>query len=361
MIPQIEPWIDDSEVKEVSEVVKSTWITEGKKTQDFERMMKDLTGSKHAVAYANGTLALYSMLIAVGIKPGDEVLVPDLTFIATSNAVILVGAKPVFVDVDRKTFGIDISDAEKKLTGRTKAIMPVHLYGMSADMDGILNFAKKHGLKVVEDAAQAVGVKFNGKQCGTFGDVGMISFYGNKTITTAEGAVILTESDSIAESVYRLKNHGRKEKGIFIHDQIGFNFSFNDVLAAIGVAQMRKFPQISMRKNEIRKLYEEHLKGVVEFTRIDSRVSPVHWFANLLVDDAGKLSDFLKARGIGSRRFFYPLHMQPCYKNLPIRGEFPNSEYAYNCGLSLPSSVTLKDEQILEVCRAIKDYSNKKP
>ncbi len=356
MIPQIEPWIDDAEVKEVSEVVKSTWITEGKKTQEFEAMFRELTGSKHAVAYANGTLALYAMLVSVGIKPGDEVLVPDLTFIATANAVILVGARPVFVDIDRKTLGIDIAEAEKKLTPRTMAIMPVHLYGQAADMEKILAFAKKHKLKVIEDAAQAVGVKFNGKHCGTMGDIGMISFYGNKTITTAEGAIILTESDSLAESVYRLKNHGRKEKGVFIHEQIGFNFSFNDVLAAIGVAQMKKFGKISKRKNDLRKMYEENLKGVVDFTFVDSRVDPVHWFANIIVPDAEKLSSFLKEKGIGSRRFFYPLHMQPCYKGLKQSGTFPNSEYAYKCGLSLPSSVTLKDEQVLEVCRAIKQY-----
>lgn len=359
MIPQIEPWIDEAEVKEVVDVVRSTWITEGKKTQEFEQMMKELTGSKHAVAYANGTLALYAMLVSVGIKPGDEVLVPDLTFIATANAVILVGARPVFVDIDKKTLGIYIAEAEKKLTHRTKAIMPVHLYGQAADMDEILAFAKKHSLKVIEDAAQAVGVKFNGKHCGTFGDIGMISFYGNKTITTAEGAIILTESDSLAESVYRLKNHGRKEKGVFIHEQIGFNFSFNDILAAIGVAQMKKFPEISRRKNDLRKLYEENLRGVVNFTFVDNRVEPVHWFANIIVPDAEKLSAFLKEKGIGSRRFFYPLHMQPCYKNMKQLGSFPNSEYAYKCGLSLPSSVTLRDEQVLEVCEAIREFYKK--
>ncbi len=356
MLPQIEPWIDETELKEVTEVIKSTWITEGKKTEEFEGMMKQLTGAKHVIAYANGTLALYASLIAAGIKPGDEVLVPDLTFIASANSIIMAGAKPVFVDVDKKTFCIDAEMAEGKITGKTMAIMPVHLYGQSADMDKVMPFAKRHGLKVIEDAAESIGAKFRGKHTGTFGDIGIISFYGNKIVTTAEGAVVLTDDSKLAEKVYRLKNHGRKEKGVFIHEQIGYNFSFTDVLAAIGVAQLKKFPKIAKRKNELRRLYEEQLKDVIEFTYVDERTSLVHWFVNVLADDAGKLAEFLKTKGIQTRRFFYPLHMQPCYSGMRQEGPFGNTEYAYQHGLSLPSSVTLKDEQVVEVCRAIRAY-----
>ncbi|MBI2580522.1 DegT/DnrJ/EryC1/StrS family aminotransferase [Candidatus Woesearchaeota archaeon] len=362
MIKQIGPWIDEAEIREVTEVVRSTWITEGKKTREFEKMMQDLTGSKHVISYVNGTLALYASLIAVGIKPGDEVLVPDLTFIASANSVIMAGAKPVFVDVDRKTFCIDAGKAEGKITTKTKAIMPVHLYSQAADMDDIMPFAKKHGLKVVEDAAESVGTRFRGRHTGTFGDAGMISFYGNKIITTAEGAVLLTDDPVLAEKLYRLKNHGRKEKGVFIHEEIGYNFSFTDVLAAIGVAQLKKFPRIAKRKNELRRLYEEQLRGVIEFTHVDERASLVHWFVNVLAGDAGAddLANFLKARGIQTRRFFYPLHMQPCYAGMKSgvrqHGSFENSEYAYNQGLSLPSSVTLKDNEVLQVCKAIKEY-----
>lgn len=360
MIRQIEPWIDETELKEVAEVIKSTWITEGKKTQEFERLMQDLTGSKHVIAYVNGTMALYASLVAVGIKPNDEVLVPDLTFIATANAVIMAGAKPVFVDVDRRTFCIDAGKAGEKVTSKTKAIIPVHLYGHAADMDTIMPFAKKHGLKVIEDAAESVGTKFRGRHTGTFGDIGMISFYGNKIITSAEGAVILTDDAVLAEKIYRLKNHGRKEKGVFIHEEVGYNFSFTDVLAAIGVAQLKKFPKIASRKNELRRLYEEQLNGVIDFSYIDERVSPVHWFVNVLAADAGDLANFLKVRDIQTRRFFYPLHMQPCYAGMKSgmkqQGSFENSEYAYKSGLSLPSSVTLKDDEVLQVCKVIKEY-----
>ena len=357
MIRQIEPWIDGTELDEVSEVIRSTWITEGKKTAEFEGILKELTGAKHVTAYVNGTLALYASLIAVGIKPGDEVLVPDLTFIATANSVLMAGAVPVFVDVDRNTFCIDVDKAREKLTSKTKAVMPVHLYGQAADMDKVMPFAKKHGLKVIEDAAESIGTKFRGKHTGTFGDVGMISFYGNKTITTAEGAVILTDDDALAERLYRLKNHGRKEKGVFIHEQIGYNFSFTDVLAAVGVAQMKKFPKIAARKNELRKIYEEQLKDVIEFTYVDERTSPVHWFVNVLADDAEMLAEFLKARDVQTRRFFYPLHLQPCYATMKQNGSFVNSEYAFKHGLSLPSSVTLKENEILEVCKAVREYS----
>lgn len=364
MIKQIEPWIDDIELKEVSEVIKSTWITEGRKTQEFERMVQDLTGSRHVIAYVNGTMALYAALVAAGIKQGDEVLVPDLTFIATANSVIMAGARPVFVDVDRRTFCIDAGKAEEKVTSKTKAILPVHLYGQSADMDKIMPLAKKHNLAVIEDAAESIGTRFRGRHTGTFGDIGMVSFYGNKIITTAEGAVLLTDDSVLAEKLYRLKNHGRKEKGVFIHEEVGYNFSFTDVLAAIGVAQLKKFPKIAKRKNELRRLYEEQLNGVIEFTYVDERTSPVHWFVNVLTDNAGAggagdLADFLKAREIQTRRFFYPLHMQPCYsgsKGVNMDGNFENSEYAYNHGLSLPSAVTLKDEEVLQVCKAIKEY-----
>lgn len=359
MIRQIEPWIDETELKEVTEVIKSAWITEGKKTEEFEGMMRQLTGAKHVIAYANGTLALYASLIALSIKPGDEVLVPDLTFIASANSVIMAGAKPVFVDVDKKTFCIDTGKAEEKVTVRTRAIMPVHLYGQAADMDKIMPFAKKHGLKVIEDAAESIGAKFRGKHTGTFGDIGIISFYGNKIITTAEGAVVLTDDDGLAEKIYRLKNHGRKEKGVFIHEQIGYNFSFTDVLAAIGVAQLKKFQKIAKRKNELRKLYEDQLRDIIEFTHVDERTSLVHWFVNVLADDAGKLAEFLKAKNIQTRRFFYPLHMQPCYKDMKQGKDFENSEYAYKHGLSLPSSVLLKDEEVMHICKAIREYCTK--
>lgn len=358
MIPQIEPWIGKEEFKQLKEVVKSTWLTEYKKTKKFEEEIKKLTGSKHAQAFCNGTAALFTALKVLGLKEGDEVIVPNFTFIASTNSIILTGAKPVLVDIDKKTFNIDPVQIESKITDKTKAIMPVHLYGQAADMDAITRIAEKHDLFIVEDAAQGIGVKFRDKHVGTFGDLGILSFYGNKTITTGEGGIILTDDDSLSLECYRFKNHGRAEKGMFIHEKIGFNFSFTDIQAAVGLAQLLKLNKIITLKDRIRKTYAKELSDVkeIEFTFIDPRCSPVHWFTNILVEDAQKLSDHLKTKSIGSRRFFYPINRQPCYN---IKGDFPNTEYAYQRGLSLPSSATLKKEDIIKVCEEIKSFYNK--
>ncbi len=347
MIPQIEPWIDEEELKELKEVIASTWITENRKTEEFESRIKKLTGAKYALSVCNGTAALYVAQKALGIGEGDEVIVPDFTFIATSNSAIMAGAKPIMVDVDKKTFNMDAAELEAAITPKTKAIMPVHIYAQAADMEAIMKIAKKHSLPVIEDAAQGVGVYFNDKHVGTFGDIGMLSFYGNKTITTGEGAMLITNDERLYKKCWQLKNHGREAKGTFIHPHIGFNFGFTEMQAAIGVAQLRKLPKILERKKAINDRYRELLSGVeaVKFTEIDKRGRPAHWFTSILVDDVEGLAKHLLKNDVQTRRFFYPLHMQPCYKGM-AEGNFPNSEWAYKHGLSLPSSVLLKDEQI---------------
>lgn len=357
MIPQIEPWIGEEELKEITEVIKSTWLTEGKKTKQFEEMFKDLTGAKYVYAFCNGTATLFTSLKVLGVGEGAEVIVPNLTFTASVNSIILAGAKPVLVDVDKKTFNINPNSIEEKITEKTKAIMPVHLYGQSADMGKIMQIARKHNLFVVEDAAQAVGVKFNNQHVGTFGEFGSFSLYGNKTITTGEGGMLITNDKNLASESYRFKNHGRLEKGVFIHDKIGFNFSFTEMQAAIGIAQMRKLSKIIELKKKIREMYEDLLKDVSQVTLsfVDPRCLPVYWFTNILVDDAEKLASYLKEKGIQTRRIFYPMNKQPCYT---LEGDFPNSQYAYEHGLSLPSSVLLEEEEIMKVCEEIKNFYN---
>jgi perosamine synthetase len=358
MIPQIQPWIDDEELNEVVEVMKSTWLTEATKTAKFEEMFKDLTKAKHAYAFSNGTVTLLSALKILGIGEGDEVIVPSCTFIASVNVIIVAGAKPVLVDIDKDTFCINADLIESKITPKTKAIMPVHLYGQAADMDKIMQIAKKHNLFIIEDAAQAVGVRFGGKHAGTFGEYGSFSFYGNKTVTTGEGGMLVTNSDDLAKSAYRYKNHGRLEKGKFIHDTIGLNFSFTEMQAAVGIAQLNKLERIIKRKQEIRELYKKELAGVkgLTFPEVHPKVTPVHWFTNIIVPDAEKLSDELKKKEIQTRRFFYPINRQPCYKDYGFDKEsFPITDYVYKCGLSLPSSYVLKDEEIKLVCAAIRE------
>ncbi|HEC66311.1 MAG TPA: DegT/DnrJ/EryC1/StrS family aminotransferase [bacterium] len=357
MIPQIEPWIDECELKELEKVIKSTFITEGEATEEFESLIKEYTGSKYVVAMCNGTMALYAILESLDIGEGDEVIVPDMTFVATANAVILAGAKPVFCDIDPLTKCIDVNEVSKLINNRTQAIMPVHLYGLSADLDPLLEICQKHHLFLIEDAAQSMGVKYKDRHTGTFGIGGILSFYGNKTITSAEGGAVLTNHEQIAKSCYRLKNHGRDRKGIFKHEMIGFNFSYTDLQAAIGIAQLRKLNKIIKRKKEIRECYKKELGNIekITFQEIPGYIKPVFWFTNIYFEDAEGFSTYLKNHNIGTRRFFYPLHIQPCYAYLSAN-KCEESLRTYNTGVSLPSSYTLTDSDLKYICETIKNY-----
>lgn len=363
MIIQIEPWIDEEELFQLKRVVDSTYVTEGAITNEFEERIKGLTGARHAIAMTNGTLALFACLKSLGIGPGDEVIVPDMTFIASANAVIMTGATPIFCEVHSDTYCIDITAARELVTKNTKVIMPVHLYGQAADMTALMAFAKELNLFVVEDAAQGVGVKFLGKHVGTFGDLGILSFYGNKTITCGEGGVVLTDNDDLAKACYRLKNHGRERKGIFIHEEIGFNFAFTEMQAAIGVAQLNKLDRIVARKKDINNIYVSELKGLSGFNpcHIDSRVDPVYWFTSFETDSLDELSVFLLSQGVQTRRFFYPLHLQPCYqKHIEVKKlntrKFPITEAIFNNGISLPSSYHLTINEQKSVVEAIRKF-----
>jgi len=362
LITQIEPWIDDKELIELQRVIDSTFVVEHKLTQEFEDMTKELTGAKHAVALTNGTMALFASLVALGIKSDDEVIIPNITFVATANAVILAGAIPVLCEVKSDTITIDVDKAKKLITAKTKAIIPVHLYGQSADMDQVMSLAKEFDLKVLEDAAQGVGVSFNNKHTGTFGDIGILSYYGNKTITCGEGGIVLTNDDELAKKVYRLKNHGRDVKGTFIHEYIGFNFSFTEMQAAIGISQMKKLPAIIERKKEIHDLYERELGGIKGFhiAFLDKRSTPVFWFTSFISEDVDELIGYLKKYEIQSRRFFYPLHLQPCYADKKyiknIDDDFSISEEIYNKGISLPSSYLMSTSEQNIVINKIKDF-----
>ena len=359
MIPQFEPWLGEEELAQVTECIRANWITGGPKVKEFENAIADLCGVKHAIACCNGTIALYLGLKILGIGEGDEVIVPDFTFIASANAVVLAGARPVFVDVDARTFNIDPVCTEKAVTSRTRAIMPVHIYGQAADMDAILDIAGRHNLRVIEDAAQGIGVTFNGKPTGSFGEVGCISFYADKTMTTGEGGMVLTDDEELARQCLILKHQGRTGRGIYFHEHIGYNYRLTDLQAAVGLAQLSKLPVIIERKKKNEKLYRELLAGVdgIEFPYIDPRGFNVPFRINILLDDSQSLSAFLNENGIGSRGFFYPLHMQPCYN---IVGDFPNAIRANERGLSLPSSVLLTEEEIGYVCEKIKDFMEKR-
>lgn len=361
-IVQIEPWIDEAELRELQRVISSTFLAEHELTREFEAQIARLTGSRHAIAVCNGSMALYVCLKATGIGPGDEVIVPNLTFITSANAVILAGATPVLCEVREDTFCIDVERAERLLTRRTRAIMPVQLYGQCANMYAVSRFAQENELMVIEDAAEGIGVKFEGRHAGTFGDIGMLSFGSNQTVTCGQGGIVLTDSDKLAKFAYRLKNYGRDQKNTFVHASIGFNFAFSDLQAAIGLAQLKKMDRIIARKQQIHDEYVRGLSGVpgVEPIHVDPRCEPVFWFTSFLCDDAEKLSAWLSTQKIQTRRLFCPLHLQPCYadrQQISILDEdFEVSERIYRRGISLPSSYRLTPQEQAFVIDQIRTF-----
>ena len=228
---QFQPYIGQEEYEAIKPCFDNNWITEGKKCQEFAGSLLDLTGAKHGVFAQNGTLALYLALRAIGVKPHDEVIVPNFTFIASANAVEMCGAVPVFVDINEEDLQINVKDCERVLTKKTKAIMPVHIFGMCANMDEVMNFAKDNNLKVVEDAAQGIEITWDGKHSGTFGDAGCFSFFADKTITIGEGGFVVTNDEQVYENMLYLRNQGRINRGSFIHPEIGYNFRITAVVA----------------------------------------------------------------------------------------------------------------------------------
>jgi perosamine synthetase len=359
IVQQLEPFVGQEELDNLKKVIERKWITEGPFSQEFLQLIKEFTGAKHALLAPNGTLALYLALLGAGVKRDDEVIVPDFTFIASGMSVQFIGAKPVFVDVEFETGNIDITKIEAAITPMTKAIMPVHLFGQSARMDEVMQIAKRHNLKVIEDAAQGYGVFYKNKHVGTIGDVSVISFFADKTVTAGEGAVILTNSDEIFDNIRYLRNQGRLNSGTFIHDREGMNFRMTDLQCAVGVAQLKKFKLIEELKLKNYELYKKELASVkeVQFMEESEFSNFVPFRANIRVPNAEELMNYLEKNKIQTRGFFYPLHKQPPFSYLNNKDEaFPNSIHLSQTGMALPVFCNLKEEQILYVCKTIKDF-----
>jgi perosamine synthetase len=355
-----EPTLTDKELQYVTECVLTGWVSSaGEFVSRFEKIFSDYCGIKHAVATSSGTAALHLALVACNIGPGDEVIVPSLTFIATANAVSYTGAKPVFVDIESETWNIDPECIETAITSKTKAIIPVHLYGHPANMQSILEIANRFGLLVIEDAAEAHGAMCRGGKVGTFGNIGIFSFYGNKIVTTGEGGMVVTNDDELAEKIRILCNHGMDKDRRYWHQVLGYNYRLTNVQAALGVAQMEKIDEILQKKCFIGRKYTEFLQNIPGLTLpVEKKwAKSVLWIYSILVDEKkfgitrDKLMEKLSDHDIETRPFFYPLHTQPIYKTAQ---KLAVAERVSSQGISLPSSVNLSVDDIKRVAESIK-------
>lgn len=351
--PVSQPSIGAAERERVDEVLRSGWLTQGRTVEEFERRFADYLNVKHAVACTSGTTALHLALLALGVGPGDEVLVPDLTYVATANAVAYTGAAPVLVDVDPETWNIDLEEAFQHLGPRTRAIMPVHLYGVPCDMDAVREFAAAANLLVIEDAAEALGGFWKFMACGSLGDAGAFSFYGNKVLTTGEGGMVVTNEDDVAARARLLRGQAQDPHRRYYHPEAGFNYRMTEVQAAIGLAQLGRLDAMLHHRSRLCELYLARL-GDYGYA---SMSSCLHGFAPWLftLQMMGAPRDAMAARlaevGIETRPAFVPLHRLPMYAR-PDE-EFRMASLVGDTGLSLPTYADLPLEAVAEICDVI--------
>ena len=355
--PLLRPYFDSEELREVQGVLDSGWVSGGPKVEEFERGIAHLLGVRHVVAVTNCTAALHLSLLSLGIRRGDEVLVADYTFPATGHSVLYCGAKPVFVDVDSKTYNIDPVLMEDKITERTKAIIPVHTFGQPAEMGKILRLADDHGLPVIEDAACAFGAKYVDQYAGTMGDVGCFSFHARKGITTGEGGAVVTNNRDLAERIRHLSAFGtstawdREGSEAFLipeFTEVGYNYKMSDIAAAIGVAQLRKLDRIVTRKQAIAKYWDERLEEIdlIDAPYVSSKVRHVYQSYVALVDPGisrDNLIAELKKRHIQAQIGTYASHLQSVYDS---KDACPNSSDVFHRSIALPMYYGLTEEEI---------------
>jgi perosamine synthetase len=351
-----EPIIGSEEKKYINQVLDNNFPNEGPLTTKFEEQLTKLLGCRHVIATTSATAAMFLSLKALGVGYGDEVIVPDMTFISTANAVEMTGAKPVLADVD-KTLNIDPEAFSKAITEKTKAVMPVHVTGRAADVDAIMKIADENNIFVAEDAAEAFMSKHEGKCLGTFGKLGCFSFSPHKTITTGQGGAIAINDDTLYVRLKELKDQGRPKRGTGgddVHHSIGYNFKFTDLQAAVGLGQLNYLDSRIERLRKNYKLYAENLKDVdgISVFKFDDEEVP-QW-TDAIVEKRDKLDKFLGDNEMECRRFWFPLHTQVPYK-LPD-DNFPNSTSLSKKALWLPSAFTLTDEDIISVCNKIKEF-----
>ena len=373
-IMQMRPWFGAEEKQALCAYMdEDGFLTEFKRTEKFEQMIAEFTGAKHCIVVNNGTISLTLAALAAGIKAGDEVIVPNYTMIATPNSLVLFGAKPVFVDVERDTLCMDIELAKAAITPRTRAIMLVSANGRTpkAGIDTFVKLCQEKNLILIEDAAQSLGSFYpDGRHIGTAGLVGSFSFSAPKIISTGQGGALITNDDEISTKLRKLKDFGRSGGGNDIHDSIGYNFKFTELQACVGIEQMKKLETRISRKKEIYRLYEKGLAGVGEISLFGQDLEcSTPWFYDVLCERKNELQAFLKAQNIGTRVMYPPINKQEAYKayfamadgglksaNTTLDDDFKISNLVGQKGLWLPSATQLTNEQIAYICEKIREF-----
>jgi len=358
MIPLYRPYLSGSERDYVLQCVDSTWISyRGEFVSRFETDFGNFVGIRHATTVCNGTVALHLALVALGVGPGDEVIVPTLTYVASVNAIVHCGAKPVFVDSLQGTWQVDPSDIRRKITDRTKAVMVVHIYGGACDMEEISSICRTRHLCLIEDCAEAFGTYFADQHVGTFGDIATFSFFGNKTITTGEGGMVVTNDARLIAKAYHLKTQGVAPNREYWHDVAGYNYRMTNICAALGVAQLEHAEQILAMKRQVASWYHQKLSGLpVTLQSEPERCRQSWWMNSLLTNDAGErdsLREVLRVEGVETRPFFYPAHVLPHYAD---GLHFPMAEFLSARGINLPSFPQLLERDVDRVCDAIRRF-----
>jgi perosamine synthetase len=358
-IPIYMPQLGGNEKKYVMDCLDSTWISsKGKYIAEFEREFASYTEIKYATTVSNGTVALHLALVALGIGPGDEVIVPTLTYIASVNAIRYTGATPVFVDSLKSSWQLDPDDIKRKITPRTRALMVVHLYGHPCDMDAICTIAKDQDLFIVEDCAEAFGAKYKGRHVGSFGDIATYSFFGNKTITTGEGGMVVTNNSTLQDRVVHFKGQGLAKYRQYWHDVVGYNYRMTNICAAIGLAQLEQAADILAKKKYIAQQYRQLLNNLpVTLQEEAEHVECSYWMCSILVQEAelrDALRDHLERDGIETRPLFYPVHTMPMYAD-----KFQHHRTAEDLGwrgINLPSWPGMTDDDLLFVVNSVKAF-----
>lgn len=365
MIPVNEPLLNGREKELLAECVDTGWISsDGPFVARFEQEFAAFLGVDHGVAVSSGTAALETALFAAGIASGDEIIMPSFTIISCALAAFRLGATPVLVDAEPETWNMDVTQVECRVTSKTRAIMPVHIYGHPVDMDPILAIASKYNLLVIEDAAEVHGAEYKGRKCGTIGNLAAFSFYANKIITTGEGGMVVTSDDGFAERARSYRNLCFRPEQRFLHYELGYNFRMTNLQAALGVAQMERITEFIDIKRRLAELYRAKLSRIpgIKFQTEQPWAKSVYWMYSVELDeslglDAQRVMTELTTRGIGTRPFFLGLHEQPALRNLGWFGDehFPVTERIARQGFYLPSGVTLTDNQVEFVVAELAD------